>query len=104
MKNIIRINIVIILATIFSCTDPYENSTYQVYNVNPVSTYLNNHPENFSEWVKILKYADLYNAINQATELFTVLAPDNDAVRAFYKTKEVGSIEELGYEYARQLA
>lgn len=104
MKNIIRINIVIILATIFSCTDPYENSTYQVYNVNPVSTYLNNHPENFSEWVKILKYADLYNAINQATELFTVLAPDNDAVQAFYKTKEVGSIEELGYEYARQLA
>lgn len=104
MKNIIRINILAVLVTIFSCTDPYENSTYQVYNVNPVSTYLNNHPERFSEWVKILKYADLYNAINQATELFTVLAPDNDAVQAFYKMKEVSSIEELGYEYARQLA
>lgn len=104
MKNILKINLLAILIAVFSCTDPYEDSTYQVYNVNPASTYLNNQPERFSEWVKILKYADLYNAINQATELFTVLAPDNEAVHSFYEEKNVSSVEELGYEYARQLA
>ena len=52
---------------------------------------------------KVLKYGDLFNAVNRAEDAFTVLAPTNDAVLRFYEKKGVTSIEDLGYEYARTL-
>lgn len=103
MKNILKI-CVLALITLCACNDPYENSTYQVYGVNPVSSYMETRPETFAEWIKILKYADLFNAVNQASQSFTVFAPDNDAVKAFYDKKGVDSIQELGKDYARNLA
>lgn len=102
MKNIIKLHLLIVIA-LCSCNDPYENTTYQAYEVNPVSSYLESRPDDFSGWIEVLKYADLYNALNQASESFTVFVPDNDAVQAFYKRKNVSSIQELGQEYARDL-
>lgn len=67
-------------------------------------SYLQNRSNDFSEWIKILKYGDLFNAINRADDAFTVLAPTNDAVQRFYEKKNISSIEELGREYARTLA
>ena len=46
----------------------------------------------------------MFNAINQATDIFTVLAPTNAAMSEFYARKGVVSIEELGQTYARGLA
>lgn len=104
MKNILKFYLLMGLAVlIHSCDDPYENSTYQVYNINPVSTYLESRSDDFSEWITVLKYADLFNAVNQATESFTVFVPENEAVKAFYLKKGVTSIEDLGKEYAREL-
>lgn len=88
----------------YSCDDPYKDTVYQVYDVQPAGSYLQNRPDAFSEWIKILKYGDLFNAINRADDAFTVLAPTNDAVRRFYEKKNISSIEELGPEYARTLA
>ena len=101
-----KINIIFSLFIImaYSCSDPYENTTYQVYDVNPVSSYLETRSDDFSEWIKVLKYADLFNAVNQATESFTVFVPDNQAVKEFYTKKGVASIEELGLDYAKGLA
>ena len=50
-----------------------------------------------------MKYADLYNAVNQATQSFTLFVPNNAAVKEFYNRKGVSSIEDLGTEYARSL-
>ena len=50
-----------------------------------------------------MKYADLYNAVNQATQSFTLFVPNNAAVQEFYTRKGVSSIEDLGAEYARNL-
>lgn len=74
---------------------------YMMYNLRqPISrTVLTISPE----WVKVLKYGDLFNAVNRAEDAFTVLAPTNDAVLRFYEKKGVTSIEDLGYEYARTL-
>ncbi|MCD8185596.1 MAG: fasciclin domain-containing protein, partial [Rikenellaceae bacterium] len=102
MKKSIILCIISFLA-LFSCNDPYEGTTYQVYDLNPISTYLDSRPEVFSEWVAILRYADLYNAINQASENFTAFVPDNEAVLRFYQKRNVGSIEELGQEFANDL-
>lgn len=88
----------------YSCDDPYKDTVYQVYDVQPAGSYLQNRSNDFSEWIKILKYGDLFNAINRADDAFTVLAPTNDAVQRFYEKKNISSIEELGREYARTLA
>lgn len=103
MKHIEKM-LFLFLITFYSCNDPYEGSTYQVYDVNPASTYLENRSDDFSEWIAVLKYADLFNAVNQATEVFTLLVPDNQAVKAFYTKKGVNAIEDLGRDYARNLA
>lgn len=102
MKNLIYILLSALFA-LYSCEDPYKNTTYQVYDVNPISTYLDSRPNDFSEWIAILKYADLYNAMNLASSSFTAFCPTNKAVAAFYAKKGVGSIQDLGKSYARDL-
>jgi uncharacterized surface protein with fasciclin (FAS1) repeats len=103
MKNLLQMCLLSIIL-LYACDDPYENSTFQVYDVNPVSTYLETRSDEFSEWIDILKYADLFNAINQATEVFTVFVPGNEAVKAFYTKQGVNSIRDLSKEYAINLA
>jgi len=87
---------------LIACEDPYKNSTYQIYNDNPVSTYLAS-KDNYSEWVKVLKYSDMYNALNQADQDFTAFVPTNSAVQAFYQKMGVTSVEALGKSYARSM-
>lgn len=103
MKNIIKYCL-LLLVICYSCDDPYKDKTFQIYNVQPAASYLENRSADFSEWVKVLKYADLFNAVNQAEDAFTVLAPSNDAMFRFYTQRGVSSIEELGQTYARGLA
>lgn len=104
MKNIVKIYIILLsIIGFYSCDDPYKDETFKVYNEQPIASYLDTRSDDFSEWIKILKYADLYNALNQATQTYTVFAPTNQAVKAFYEKKKVSSIDELGKEYARQL-
>jgi len=86
-----------------ACSDPYEGDTFVVFDTQPAATYLSTRSEDFSEWISIMKYADLYNAVNQATQYFTLFVPTNQAVKDFYSRKGVSSIEELGTEYARNL-
>ena len=104
MKTLGNIYLLLLVALFSACNDPYEDSTYQVYDMNPVSSYLETRSDEFSEWITVLKYADLFNAVNQASSYFTVLVPTNEAVRSFYTKKNVSSIQELGKDYARSLA
>jgi len=103
MKKLMRLYAWMLIA-LCACNDPYADTTYQVYDVNPIGTYLSSHPDDFSEWVEVLKYADLYNAINQASEAFTAFVPDNEAMKQYYQAKNVSSIEGLGKEFAVELA
>lgn len=104
MKTLGNIYLLLLVAFFSACNDPYEDSTYQVYDMNPVSSYLETRSDEFSEWIAVLKYADLFNAVNQASSYFTVLVPTNEAVRNFYQKKNVSFVEELGKDYARSLA
>lgn len=103
MKKLITICLMIWAVAFQSCDDPFKNSTFTVYDVEPISSYLSTRPDDFSEWIKVLKYADMYNAINQAGEKFTAFVPTNKAVEEFYANKKVNSIEDLGKDYARML-
>ncbi len=86
-----------------SCNDPYADDTYVVYDMQPASTYLSTRSDEFSEWIEVMKYADLYNAVNQATQYYTLFVPTNKAMEEFYQKKGVASIQELGEEYAIEL-
>ena len=78
MKTLGNIYLLLLVALFSACNDPYEDSTYQVYDMNPVSSYLETRSDEFSEWITVLKYADLFNAVNQASSYFTVLVPTNE--------------------------
>lgn len=102
MKKYKYLLFVIPIIAIIACDDPYKDSPFQIYDVNPVSTYLSEQ-EGFSEWVTVLKYSDMYNALNQADIDFTAFVPSNLAVEAFYEKMGVDSIQQLGKEYARSM-
>ncbi|MDR1273434.1 MAG: DUF5108 domain-containing protein [Odoribacteraceae bacterium] len=86
-----------------ACNDPYENTTYLVNDSSPTAAYLEAHSESFSEWVSILRYTNMFNALNQADVVFTSFVPDNAAVKAFYTQKGVEKIQDLGEAYAQEL-
>ena len=44
----------ILCITCYSCDDPYKDTVFKVYDVQPAATYLQNRPDDFSEWVKVL--------------------------------------------------
>ncbi len=87
--------------------DPYLDDTFIVYDLMPISSYLETEPELFSEWLELLHQTDLYNALNLASSTYTLFAPTNEAVRQFYQDKRVNSAVELdsvlGHDYLRQL-
>lgn len=103
MKKIGRLYWMLLIILCAACNDPYEGDTFSVYDTQPAASYLSSRSDEFSEWISIMKYADLYNAVNQATQYFTLFVPTNEAVKEFYTRKGVKSIEELGTEYARNL-
>ncbi len=101
MKKYLLISMVFLF--LFSCEDPYEKENFVAYDLDPAATYLENRKDEFSKWIEILKYADLYNAVNQASKTFTLFVPDNDAVDAFFSKMGVDDVTELEVTYAKAL-
>ena len=86
-----------------ACDDPYEDSMYvNDDNLPPLALTLSSDSA-ATEWVKVMKFAGMYDALNYALDPFTVFYPSNEALEVFYAAKGVASVEELGYEYARDL-
>ena len=48
MKTLGNIYLLLLVALFSACNDPYEDSTYQVYDMNPVSSYLETRSDEFS--------------------------------------------------------
>jgi uncharacterized surface protein with fasciclin (FAS1) repeats len=101
MKKYLLFSMVLLL--LFSCQDPYENDNFVVYDLYPAATYLETRQDEFSEWIEILKYADMYNAVNQASKTFTLFVPTNDAVDAFFARKGISDVTGLTKEFAKAL-
>ena len=95
----------ILIALFGSCKDPYEGTTYLTDTGDELemtcAAVLSKNSDNFSLWVELLKYADYYNALNDADATAIVFCPTNEAMREFLAWKEVESVSELDREYAR---
>ena len=84
-------------------TDPFKDQTYTTTLMSPISSFLAEQG-NYSEYVKMLNYSNMFNALNQSSSgtSFTAFVPTNDAMKEFYKRRGVDSLEQLTKEYARQ--
>jgi len=84
-------------------TDPFKDQTYTNTLTSPISTFLSEET-GFEEYVKALRYADMFNALNQSSSgtSFTAFVPNNEAMHEFYKRRGVDSLTELSAEYMRQ--
>lgn len=86
----------------FSDTD---RGAYVNDEMNPIATTLQAQ-DNYTEWVKVLNYSELYSTLNALYDSktkalkYTMFAPNNEALLSFYREKGVSSIEELGQDYA----
>jgi uncharacterized surface protein with fasciclin (FAS1) repeats len=91
----------------FACTDPFAGQLFFETDGDDTkitnAAYLDKNTDVFSEWIKVLKYADLYNALNDSKTTTTMFAPNNDAVKAFLAFKGVATIEGLDRTYVRKV-
>lgn len=82
-----------------------DRGAYESDDTKPIASMLDE-MEGYSEWVKVLNYSQLYSTLNARYDSksqvvkFTMFAPDDEALNAFYTKKGVSSIEELGSSYA----
>jgi uncharacterized surface protein with fasciclin (FAS1) repeats len=107
MKKILLFSV--FFAMLFaSCRDPFLDSRYvEQSNANlelSNAEFLQKYSERYSLWISLLKHANLYNALNDASSISTVFAPNNAAVEEFLKWRNVSAVEELDVEYARYVA
>ncbi len=105
MKNLFYILAVAVLLS--ACSDPFLGQNFVTTDEDETlitnAAYLEKRSDEFSLWIELLKYADLYNALNDASTTTTVFAPDNNAMKAFMEFKGITSVKELDFEYAREI-
>ncbi len=85
-----------------------NKGAYAPSEFESISTMLENSGE-FDEWVKVLNYSGSYSVLNSMytgdnkLHAFTHFAPTDEALQAFYASKQVSGIEELGAAYAKAM-
>ncbi len=84
-------------------TDPFKDEIYKTSLSSPISTFLTEQ-EDFGEYVKLLNYSNMFNALNQSSSgtSFTAFVPNDAAMHEFYHRRGVDSLQQLTPEYARQ--
>ncbi|EFK59065.1 fasciclin domain-containing protein [Sphingobacterium spiritivorum] len=90
------------LLLVNSCKDGFEDKTFTAYDEFPISVYLNQHPDQFSRWVEVLKQADLYNTLNLNAN-YTHFVPVNEGVDRYLKAKGYTSVQDMSKEDAAYL-
>jgi len=84
-------------------TDPFKDETYTNALTSPIASFLEEN-EGYSEYVKLLRYSNMFNALNQSSTgtSFTAFVPNDEAMREFYRRRGVDSLYQFSKEYARQ--
>ncbi|HQM93209.1 MAG TPA: fasciclin domain-containing protein, partial [Bacteroidales bacterium] len=99
---------IFILLLLSACRDPFLDEPFIKSTGEDLelsnAEFLKKYEDKYSLWIQLLKHADMFNALNDASSVSTVFAPDNQAVEEFLEWRGVESVEELDYEYARYVA
>lgn len=87
--------------TAIQCSDKLKDEVLTVYDKQPIGTFLESR-QDFSEWVKLLKYTGFFSALN-VKDKYTCFVPTNEAVQAYLQEKEYSSVESIPLETARYI-
>ena len=90
-----------ISALMWRCEDPLDGETFISSSEVPAAMWLEQHP-GYSEWVALLKRANVYNTLN-VNATYTIFAADNDAVAEYLKNNGYASVEEVPVSVAENL-
>jgi len=85
------------LFTLSSCSDEPTGKNYFTFTGEMVSDYLDNRPEQFSEFNAILHRSGMYGMMATYGS-YTCLAPTNDAINEYLRQRGLNSVEELSKE------
>lgn len=77
-----------------SCSDEPIGDNYYTFTGEMVSDYLTNRSETFSEFTEILKRSGMFGMMATYGS-YTCLAPTNDAIDTYLKTRGLSSVDEL---------
>ncbi|MBQ0022626.1 MAG: fasciclin domain-containing protein [Prevotellaceae bacterium] len=91
------------LFTLSSCSDDPDAENYYTFTGEMVSDYLDNRPEQFSQFVDILKRSGMYGMM-ATYGTYTCLAPTNEAVESYLRSKGKSSVAEMSKEECDTLA
>ena len=80
-----------------SCSDEPDAENYYTFTGEMVSDYLDNRPEQFSDFTKVLQRSGLYGMM-ATYGTYTCLAPTNEAMAQYLKERGFSSVEELTKE------
>ena len=80
-----------------SCSDEPDAENYYTFTGEMVSDYLDNRPEQFSDFTKVLQRSGLYGMM-ATYGTYTCLAPTNEAMAQYLKERGFSSVEELSKE------
>ncbi|MBN1925644.1 MAG: fasciclin domain-containing protein [Prolixibacteraceae bacterium] len=94
--------VILLLALLFCCIDPYEDQITPAYEYYPAATYMSLDSANFSYWVALLKYTDLYNTMNLSAN-YTCFVPGNQAMEKFLSEKGYSGVGDIPFESAIHL-
>lgn len=73
--------------------DPLD-SNYYTFTGEMVTDYLENRDKEFSEYIKVLKRANLWDMLSSYGK-YTCFAPTNDAMKDYYRTQGISGIDQL---------
>jgi len=85
-----------------SCRDPYQGNIAPAATESPIATLLESEPEKFSEWVELLKHADMFNTMNLNAS-YTAFVPVNDGVNRYLQAKGYASVDDIPVDEAQLL-
>lgn len=87
----------IVSQSLVSCSDEPTGDNYYTFTGEMVSDYLDNRPEMFSEFTKVLKRSGVYGKV-ATYGTYTCLAPTNEAMEAYLHSRGYESVDQLSKE------
>ncbi|HEY6913683.1 MAG TPA: fasciclin domain-containing protein [Paludibacter sp.] len=91
------------LLTFQSCVDSDNvGGSFYTFTGNTVGSYLEKHPESYSEFWKAAKKVEIDDLLKSYNS-YTCFAPNDSAMRNYYKTQGVTSMDELPVEKLKYL-
>lgn len=101
MKNIVRMLMLSATVLLAACSDPNEGELFVTPTENRAEMSIVDAMETdvyngqFSEWIKLLRATNYYNALKSASATATVFSPTNEAMSKFLNSRGLASVEEL---------